>query len=49
MSWKRWLLIGGVVALFVFAKAWVFKHPKGMVAIIVAAILLIISEPAEAA
>lgn len=49
MTTKRWILIGAVVALFVFAKAWVFRHPKGTVALIVGALLLIISEPAEAA
>lgn len=48
MTWKRWLFIGGLVALFAFAKVWVFRHPKSTVAILVGAALLIFSEPAQA-
>lgn len=41
----------GIIALiifFIFAKVWVFKHPKSMVAIVIGAGLLILSESAEA-
>lgn len=48
MTPLRWVIVGALVALFVFAKAWVIKHPTGTVAVIVAAFLLIISEPAAA-
>jgi hypothetical protein len=48
MSFKRWFLIGAVVALFVFAKAWILTHPKSMIGIVVGALLLIITEPTEA-
>lgn len=42
------LLLGAVVALFVFAKAWVFSHPKSSIGLLVGAFLLILSEPAQA-
>jgi hypothetical protein len=48
MSVTRWLVIGGLVALFIFAKAWILTHPKSAVGIVVGAALLILSEPAEA-
>jgi hypothetical protein len=48
MSFQRWLLIGGLVALFVFAKGWILTHPKSSIGIIIGAFLLILSEPAEA-
>jgi hypothetical protein len=38
-----------LVGLFIFAKAWVFHHPKGMAAIVVGAIILVLSESAQAA
>jgi hypothetical protein len=38
-----------LVGLFIFAKAWVFHHPKGTAAIIVGAVILILSESAQAA
>jgi hypothetical protein len=43
------MVVIGVVALFVFAKVWVLRHPKGVAAIIIGAAILIISEPAKAA
>ena len=48
MTPVRWILVGGVVALFVFAKVWVLHHPKGTIALIVGAALLILSESATA-
>ena len=48
MSFQRWLIVGGIIALFVFAKAWVLTHPKSSAGILVGAFLLIISEPATA-
>lgn len=48
MSFRRWLIIGGVIALFVFAKAWIISHPKSAVGIVVGAFLLILTEPAQA-
>lgn len=48
MSFKRWLIIGGVVALFVFAKGWILTHPKSSIGILIGAFLLILTEPAEA-
>ena len=46
MTWWKWVIIAFLVALFVFAKVWVLKHPTGAVAVVVAAFLLIISESA---
>lgn len=48
MTPLRWIVVGGMVALFLFAKAWVIKHPTGTAAVIVGAFLLIVSEPSQA-
>jgi hypothetical protein len=47
---STWQIVAIVVllGLFIFAKAWVFKHPKSMIAIVIGAGLLIFSEPATA-
>jgi len=45
----KWALIIGLIALFVFAKAWVLTHPKSSIGLVIGAILLIFSEPANAA
>jgi ABC-type cobalamin transport system permease subunit len=48
MTPLRWIVVIGFVGLFVFAKVWVLRHPRGLAALIVGAALLIISEPAQA-
>jgi hypothetical protein len=48
MTPLRWIVVLGLVGLFVFAKAWVLRHPTGTVAVIVGAALLILTEPANA-
>jgi hypothetical protein len=48
MTPLRWIIVIGFVALFLFAKVWVLKHPRGVIALIVGSFLLILSEPANA-
>jgi len=49
MTPLRWIVVLGFVALFLFAKVWVIRHPRGVIALLVGAALLILSEPANAA
>jgi len=48
MSPLRWLLVVVVVGAFVFAKAWIFTHPKSSIGLLIGAFLLILTEPAKA-
>jgi len=48
MTPLRWIVVAFFVALFLFAKAWVIKHPVGLAAAIIGAALLILSESANA-
>jgi hypothetical protein len=49
MTPLRWFVVIFFVALFLFAKVWILKHPKGLIALIVGAFLLILSESTNAA
>lgn len=45
MTTTRWIVVIGLVGIFIFAKAWVIRHPKGALALIIGAVLLILTEP----
>lgn len=42
------IILISIIILFLGGKAWVLTHPKSMIAIILGAVLLVFSEPAEA-
>lgn len=49
MTPLRWIVVLGLVGIFLFAKAWVIRHPTGTAAVIIGAALLILSESSCAA